>query len=81
MTEPDDPILQSAGERSLDAATGAVKAAADQVDRVGQHFKDKVEAAKRPETYVDFLKDMTKAAPLAMLAVAFIGGMLFAKRR
>ncbi|WP_158005671.1 hypothetical protein [Tardiphaga robiniae] len=27
------------------------------------------------------LKDVTKAAPLGMLAAAFIGGMLFAGRR
>jgi hypothetical protein len=68
------------GERGLDAAKDAVNAATEQVDKVGRHFKDKIEAAKR-ETYVEILKDMTKAAPLGMLAVAFIGGMLFARRR
>jgi hypothetical protein len=71
----------SFGERSLDAAKDAVNVAKEQVDKVGQHFKDKIEAARQPETYVEMLKDMTKAAPLGMLAVAFIGGMLFARRR
>lgn len=71
----------SFGENALDAAKSAVNAATEQVDKVGRHLKDKVEAAKQPETYVEMLKDVTKAAPLAMLAVAFVGGMLFARRR
>jgi hypothetical protein len=69
------------GERSLDAAKDAVNFATEQVDEVGRHFKIKLEAARQPETYVEMLKSMTKAAPLGMLAVAFIGGMLFARRR
>ncbi|WP_441244568.1 hypothetical protein [Tardiphaga sp. 768_D3_N2_1] len=70
----------SLGENALDAAKGAVNAATEQVDKVGQHFKEKVEAAKQPETYLEMLKDVTKAAPLAMLAIAFVGGILFARR-
>jgi hypothetical protein len=72
---------KSLGESGLDAAKGAVEAATEQVDKIGQHFKAKVEAAKQPETYVAMLKDMTKAAPFGMLAVAFVCGMLFARRR
>lgn len=70
----------SLGENALDAAKGAVNAATEQVDKVGRHFKEKVEAAKQPETYLEMLKDVTKAAPLAMLAIAFVGGILFARR-
>ncbi|WP_441277245.1 hypothetical protein AB7783_07220 [Tardiphaga sp. 172_B4_N1_3] len=81
MNDSENDGIGSLGERGLDAAKDAVNAAAEQVDKVGQHLKDKVEAAKRPQTYVEMLKDMTKAAPLGMLAVAFIGGMLFARRR
>jgi hypothetical protein len=81
MTNPTDFDLRSAGEKGMDAATGAVHAAVDQVDRVGQHLKQKIETAKQPETYLTMLADMTKAAPLGMLAIAFLGGMLFARRR
>jgi GTP1/Obg family GTP-binding protein len=81
MSQTGDKVEVSFGERSLDAATHAVNVAKVQVDKVGQHFKDKMDAARQPETCVEILKDMTKAAPLGMLAVAFIGGMLFARRR
>jgi hypothetical protein len=47
---------------------------------IGQHFRKKPEAARRPETYLDMLKVVTKAAPVGMPAVAFIGGILFARR-
>lgn len=77
----EDTNSGSIGDKALDAARDTVNAAAGHVDEVGQHFKRKLEAAKRPETYLEMLKDVTKAAPLGMLAVAFIGGMLFARRR
>jgi hypothetical protein len=80
MTDDDD-ARTSPGQQGFDAAARVVHAAVEEVDRVGRHLKDKVDAAKRPETYVGMLKDVTKAAPLGMLAVAFIGGMLFARRR
>jgi hypothetical protein len=81
MTDPTDFDPRSAGEKGMDAATGAVHAAAEQVDRVGRHLKRKIEAAKQPQTYLTMLAGVTKAAPLGMLAVAFVGGMLFARRR
>lgn len=71
----------SAAEKGIDAAKEAVYAASEHVENVGQHLKDKIEAVKRPDIYVQMLKDVTKAAPLGMLAVAFIGGMIFARRR
>jgi hypothetical protein len=77
----EDTNSESIGDKALDAAKDTVNAAAGHVDEVGQHLKQKLEAAKRPETYLEMLKDVTKAAPLGMLAVAFIGGMLFARRR
>jgi hypothetical protein len=77
----DDDARTSPGHQGFDAAAQVVHAAVEEVDRVGRHLKDKVDAAKRQETYVGMLKDVTKAAPLGMLAVAFIGGMLFARRR
>ena len=77
----EDTNKESLGDKALNAANDTVNAAAGHADEVGQHFKQKLEAAKRPETYSEMLKDVTKAAPLGMLAVAFIGGMLFARRR
>jgi hypothetical protein len=38
-----------------------------------------VETAQQPNL-IEMLKDVIKAAPLGMLAAAFIGGMLFARR-
>jgi hypothetical protein len=80
MTDDDDARTLR-GQQGFDAAAQVVHAAVEEVDRLGRHFKDKVDAAKRPESYVGILKDVTKAAPLRMLAVAFVGGMLFARRR
>lgn len=77
----DDDERKPLGEKALDAAKDTVYAASDYVDDVGRHFKQNLEAAKRPATYLEMLKDVTQAAPLGMLAVAFIGGMLFARRR
>ncbi|MBI5131590.1 MAG: hypothetical protein HZA66_19295 [Rhodopseudomonas palustris] len=71
----------STAEKGMEAAKEAVFAASEHVENVGQHLKDKIEAVKHPEIYVQMLKDVTKAAPLGMLAVAFIGGMIFARRR
>ena len=81
MTQDDNDDSRSIGERGLDSARQAVYAATEQVDQVGQHIKKKVEATRRPETYVKMLKNIIKAVPLGMLSVAFLGGMLFARRR
>lgn len=81
MADNSEEDSRSFGDRSIDAATAAVNAASDRVDDVANHLHQKIRAAKQPETYVEILKDATKAAPLAMLAVAFVTGMLFARRR
>jgi len=77
----DDTERTPLGDRAFDATRDAVDAASEHVNQVGRHLRHKLKAAKRPETYVDMLTDVTKAAPLGMLAVAFISGMLFARRR
>jgi hypothetical protein len=74
----------SEGGRANDAlnfAKSAVESATAHVDEVGRHFSDTVEKARRPETYVELLKSATVAAPLAMLAAAFIVGVQFGLRR
>ena len=71
----------SMAEKGLEAAKDVVHSASDRVDEVGQHLREKLDAAKRPENYLQMLKDVTKAAPLGMLAVAFVSGVIFARRR
>lgn len=76
---PTDPSDRSTA--GLNAATGAVHAATEQVADVGRRFKDAVAASQRTETYLDALKDVTKAAPLGMLLAAFVTGLLLGRRR
>lgn len=71
----------SMAENGLEAAKDAVHSASDRVDEVVQHLREKLDAAKRQENYLQMLKDVTKAAPLGMLAVAFVSGVIFARRR
>ena len=80
MTDQTDDEA-SAGKKGLEAATNVVNSAAEHVAAVGQHIKEKAQAVKQPKTYVTMLEDMKKAAPIGMLVVAFIGGMIFARRR
>jgi hypothetical protein len=80
MGQDGDEGAGTFGERGFDAVKDAVNAATEQFDKVGRHFKDKIDA-KQPQAYIELLKDVTKSAPLGMLAVAFIGGMLFARPR
>ena len=71
----------SMAEKGVETTKDAVHSASDRVDKVGQHVREKLDAAKRPETYRQMLKDVTKATPLGMLAVAFVSGVIFARRR
>ena len=62
----------STAERGMETAKEAVYAASEHVENVGQHLKEKIEAAQHPETYVQMLMDVTKAAPYD-LAIASRG--------
>ena len=67
-------------EEALNLAKSAVDTATAQVDEVSRHFSDAVEKARQPETYLELLKKATVAAPIGMLATAFIAGALFGSR-
>jgi hypothetical protein len=65
----------------LDMAKEAVNAAGAKVGDISRSFGDAVESAKRSNTYVELLKDVTRSAPIAMLIMAFIAGTMFASGR
>lgn len=81
MTDHLQPGSSDRPSVALNAASDAVHAATEKVADVGRHFKDAVAASKRPETYIEALKDITKAAPLGMLLAAFVTGLMFGRRR
>lgn len=66
---------------SLTDATRVVRTATDDVVAVGRHLKDAVDATRRPDGPLWMLEKLTRAAPLAMLGIAFIAGALFASGR
>ena len=68
-------------EEALNLAKSAVDTATAHVDEVSRHFSDAVEKARQPETYLALLRKATVAAPIGMLATAFIAGALFGSRR
>lgn len=45
----DDDARTSRGQQRFDAAAQVVHTAVEEVDRVGRHLKDNVDAARRPE--------------------------------
>ncbi len=80
----DESSLPGFSERAVDSLTdarSAVNSASDEVADVGRHFKEAVEAAKQPRTVLARLEDLTRAAPLAMLSIAFIAGVMFVSKR
>ena len=85
MTDhPTDPLRPDPSDRAaagLNAATGAVHAATEHVADVGRRVKDAVAASQRTQTYLDALKDVTRAAPLGMLLAAFVTGLMLGRRR
>lgn len=81
MTDHLHPDSSDRSTVGLNAATDAVHAATAEVADVGRRFKDAVAASRRTQTYLDALKDMTKAAPLGMLLVAFVTGLILGRRR
>lgn len=81
VDEPGQPGFSEHAVDSLTDARRAVNSATEEVAEVGRHFKKAVESAKQPGTYLAMLEDLTRAAPLAMLGIAFIAGATFASRR
>jgi hypothetical protein len=65
----------------FEQATDAVQAATDTVRVTTQTVADAIEAGRRPGAPLDRLAAWTRAAPLQALAVAFLAGMVIARRR
>jgi len=81
MTDDAESDRSHGNEDRLNTVTDAVHAATAEVSEVGRHFSDAIEKAKRSKTYVEVLKDATRAAPIAMLVTTFIAGVMFGSRR
>jgi Xaa-Pro aminopeptidase len=69
------------GSSILSKTTDAVRDAAEAVQATTQSISDAVEAGRRPGAALDQLARLTRRAPLQSLAIAFLLGALFARRR
>ena len=73
MTDDAESGRSHGNEDHLNTVTDAVHAATAEVSEVGRHFSDAIEKAKRSKTYIEVLKDATRAAPIAMLTILAAG--------
>jgi hypothetical protein len=65
----------------LDKATGAVHGVTETVQATSESIAGAIEADRRPGDLLDQLVRLTRQAPLGSLAVAFLFGLMFARRR
>lgn len=65
----------------LDKATEAVRDATEVVQATSQSIAGAIEASRRPGRVLDQLTRFTRHAPLGSLAIAFLVGLMFARRR
>jgi hypothetical protein len=65
----------------LDKATEAVRDATEVVQATSQSIAGAIEAGRRPGGELDRLTRFTRHAPLGSLAIAFLLGLMFARRR
>jgi hypothetical protein len=72
---------ETEGSSILSKTTDAVREAAQAVQATTQSIADAVEAVRRPGAPLDRLARLTRQAPLQSLAIAFLLGALFARRR
>lgn len=75
----DEPVQPGMSARALDSLTDArrtVEVATDEVTDLGHHLGAVIERSRQPHGFLRLLEDMTRAAPLAMLGVAFVAGVL-----
>ena len=73
-----DPQLQSpTGNHSPSAATQA----ADTLRAASQHVSDAIDSGREPGVPLDTMARFVREAPLHSLAIAFLLGMVVARRR
>ena len=76
------PVQPGLSERAIDSLTDARRAvlsATKEVAEVGNHLRDAVHA-QRPNAFAEFIRDCTRSAPLTMLGMAFVAGLMLARR-
>jgi hypothetical protein len=77
-----EPLNTAAdGPTKLEQAREAVQAATGTVKETTQSVAEAIDVARRPGAPLDRLARWTREAPLQSLAVAFLAGMLVARRR
>ena len=72
---------ENEGSSILSKTTEAVRDAAEAVQATTHSIADAVEAGRRPGAPLDQLARLTRRAPFQSLAIAFLLGVLFARRR
>ena len=76
-----EPLNVSNVGGKLDQAKEAVQAASRTVRETTQSVADAIEAGRRPGTPLDRVAQWTREAPLPALALAFMLGLIIARRR
>ena len=66
---------------TLGRATEAVRDVTGVVQATTQSISKAMEAGRRPGRVLDRLTRFTRHAPLGSLAIAFLAGLMFARRR
>ena len=65
----------------LDQATDAVHGATEAVQTTTESIAGAIEDSRRPGGFLDQLVTLARQAPIGSLAVAFLLGLMFARRR
>ena len=69
------------GRTIFDKATEAVNGAAETVQTTTASIANAIEDSRRPGGVLDQVSRFTRDAPLRSLAIAFVLGVIFARRR
>ena len=65
----------------FDKATEAVNDVAETVEATTEHIASAIEGSRRPGGVLDQISRFTREAPLRSLAIAFVLGLVCARRR
>ncbi len=77
----DKPLPGTDAPSKLDQATEAVQAASRTVKETTRSVANAIEAGREPGAPLDRVARWTREAPLQMLAVAFLAGVMLGRRR
>ena len=80
MTDEGEEAGANASTR-LGEATEAVRTATEAVETTSQRIADAIKAGRQPDRPLDRLANLTREAPLQSLAIAFLLGLIIARRR